>query len=399
MTFQGRTIIVACWLACLCCGAIASLTPTYLPILASAFSTAEGGVVDPVSLGGISQALFLCGWVAGGVLFGYLADRYGRVRIVGLALLVAIGSMLVSAFVGTHTTYYLVRLSAGIGSGGVMAVATTFVAESLSARSRPLMMGLFANSYAVGIVSTGIMQATGMTYSGAAYVLSSFIVIVGILTLLRPDAPVLHVHSMHGEQQPFLTTLRAHRREIVLASLLFGSMLIGLWSAFTWLPSWVSELAPKESAGSVRGFAMMSLGLGGIIGSVLMGVLVQRIGRIATLTITYGSVLVLSLWLYGTTQTSSQTVLIGLSCLAVFFGMSQGLLSFYIPELFPARIRATCVGVCFNVGRLMTAVAVFNLGTVADFFSGIQQALLCFALIIIIGIAVVPLLRPAKLTM
>ena len=68
-----------------------------------------------------------------------------------------------------------------------------------------------------------------------------------------------------------------------------------------------------------------------------------------------------------TTNTSfSGIIYIEIAILAFFFGISQGVLSAYIPQLFPTVIRATATGFCFNIGRLFTGSAVL--------FSGAQVA-------------------------
>jgi hypothetical protein len=65
--------------------------------------------------------------------------------------------------------------------------------------------------------------------------------------------------------------------------------------------------------------------------------------------------------------------------LAVFFGISQGTLSAFVPGLFPSRIRGTATGFCFNVGRLLTATAVFFVGMLVTVLGGYGNAMLIFS--------------------
>jgi len=69
----------------------------------------------------------------------------------------------------------------------------------------------------------------------------------------------------------------------------------------------------------------------------------------------------------------------------LFFGISQGLLSIYIPQLFPVNIRATATGICFNVGRLVTAVAVFFVGALVVVLGGYGNTILTFSIVFVIG--------------
>jgi MFS-type transporter involved in bile tolerance (Atg22 family) len=74
--------------------------------------------------------------------------------------------------------------------------------------------------------------------------------------------------------------------------------------------------------------------------------------------------------------------------LALFFGASQGVLSVYIPNLFPVTIRGTATGFCFNTGRLFTATAVLFVGILVSELGGYSNSLFIFSLVFVIGLAV-----------
>jgi hypothetical protein len=67
------------------------------------------------------------------------------------------------------------------------------------------------------------------------------------------------------------------------------------------------------------------------------------------------------------------------------FGISQGLLSVYIPLLFPVSIRATATGLCFNVGRFFTAAAVFFVGVLVTTLGGYGNSLFTFSFVFLVG--------------
>jgi len=72
--------------------------------------------------------------------------------------------------------------------------------------------------------------------------------------------------------------------------------------------------------------------------------------------------------------------------LAIFFGISQGALSVYIPALFPTVIRASATGFCFNIGRLFTATVVFFIGSLVIFLGGYGNAVFIFSFIFLVGL-------------
>jgi cyanate permease len=74
-----------------------------------------------------------------------------------------------------------------------------------------------------------------------------------------------------------------------------------------------------------------------------------------------------------------------IAVMAVFFGISQGALSAYIPELFPTAVCAAATGFCFNIGRLFTAVAVFFVGALVSLLGGYSNTLFIFSFIFLIG--------------
>ena len=67
--------------------------------------------------------------------------------------------------------------------------------------------------------------------------------------------------------------------------------------------------------------------------------------------------------------------------MAFFFGISQGVLATYIPQLFPTVIRAFATGFCYNIGRLFTASVVFFIGALVDFLGGYGNAIFIFSFI------------------
>jgi hypothetical protein len=78
-------------------------------------------------------------------------------------------------------------------------------------------------------------------------------------------------------------------------------------------------------------------------------------------------------------------IYVELAFLSLFFGISQGLLSIYIPQLFPVQIRGTFTGICFNIGRIVTALAIFFVGVVVTSLGGYSNTLLTFAGIFVAG--------------
>ncbi|MBC7891917.1 MAG: MFS transporter, partial [Sphingobacteriaceae bacterium] len=180
-----------------------------------------------------------------------------------------------------------------------------------------------------------------------------------------------------------------YRANLLRGSLVFGTVLVGLWAVFSWTPSWVQTLfATEAEARPVRGLTMILFGLGGITGGALSGFLVKKLGLRRTLLGTFAGCLLGCWLLFGTNTQFSPLIYVETALLSLCFGVSQGALSTFVPLLFPTAIRATATGFCFNIGRILTATGVFFVGSLVAVFGGLGNALLLFSLMFIVSFAV-----------
>ena len=128
------------------------------------------------------------------------------------------------------------------------------------------------------------------------------------------------------------------------------------------------------------------MGMGGLTGGFISGWVVNLMGLRRSLILSFVVCSVVSFILFKTNTTFSNVIYIEIAFLALFFGISQGVLSLYIPLLFPTSIRASATGVCFNTGRVLTGVAVFCVGALVDALGGYSNAIFIFSLVFVIGL-------------
>jgi MFS family permease len=141
----------------------------------------------------------------------------------------------------------------------------------------------------------------------------------------------------------------------------------------------------SEKGQSQRGMAVMLLGMGGIAGSIISGWLMNKWGAKLMQGICFIVCFILSFLLFKLNTKFSFQVLLGSGLLGFFFGLSQGVLNAYIPQLFPARVRSSATALCFHTGRAFTAVAVFFVGAWATQLGGYGSAIFIFSVVYIIG--------------
>jgi sugar phosphate permease len=163
-------------------------------------------------------------------------------------------------------------------------------------------------------------------------------------------------------------------------------MLIGLWAIFSWIPTWIQSLIAAGDAQKERGISMMMLGMGGLIGGFLSGWIVNAVGSRRAMLLCFSVCAILSFVLFKTNSSFSTAIYIEIAVMALFFGISQGVLSVYIPALFPVVIRGTATGFCFNTGRLFTATAVLFVGILVTTLGGYGNSLFVFSLVFVVGL-------------
>lgn len=370
------------WIVGLCCGSITSLVPIFMDQITADYAWGPLAI-DAVSLGSLIQSAFLGGWVLGGVTSGILAERMDRNRVLFLSVLVAAVSTVLLGQTSSPTMLILLRAAAGIGTGASMVVGMTLGAESISETKRPLWMGLLANSFAVGLMATGLASSFASTWRQG--VLLPLVVLPFCFWL--PFVRYTHYSraAVHTEDH---RDSGSGTKNLARGILTFGCMLITVWAAMTWLPTVVANTTAASATLDVRGITMMLFGTGGIVGSLVSGFVVMRLRYRRSLLICYGGAALFLAILLLSPQSSLTLTLILVAVLSVFFGMSQAIMSSYIPFLFPHSVRYRYTGVSFNAGRVVTAISVANLGIIVPSVGGLEIALCLYTIPLLIGMAV-----------
>ncbi|MCF0058959.1 MFS transporter [Dyadobacter sp. CY356] len=370
-----------CMITYILSGTVSTLMSVYLPVAIPDLMHREISEAEMGEIGAFINATFLYGWMFGGLLFGLVSDRVGRVKTLAFCTaLYGVGTCLVVIVPNWYSLMGL-RFMTGMGVGGVLLVSTVYISEIWEKKTRPVMLGILAVSFPIGIVATGSLN---MVFSAWRPAFGLGLLPVAIALLILFLAPESHSWRM-VKSAPFNNTESVfdatNRSNLIKGSVIFGAVLIGLWGIFSWLPTWVqSLLAVGQDGQKERGLTMVLLGMGGITGGVLSGFLVKNLGSRKTLMITFAGCIMVCCLLFITNHTFSKIVYLETALLALFFGISQGSLSSYIPELFPVIIRATATGFCFNIGRFFTATAVFFIGALVTVLGGFGNALLVFSI-------------------
>lgn len=380
-------LFTICFLGTAFGGVISTLMSVYLPV---AVKDLLGNRTED-ELNNISayiNAVFIFGGAVGGFFTGYLSDRIGRKP----AVIISIGTYaLFTLLTGFMPNWWLIvfcRFFSGFGLGAVLVTTTTLMMEEWPEKTRTIFLGILSIAIPVGIFSAGVIDYFVLSWRQAFLigVLPLILAIASVWLLKESTKWKYHRDELNIQSKTADNVFSIeHRYSLLIGSIVFGTMLIGLWAIFSWLPTWVQSLIVTGDGREERGVSMMMLGMGGLIGGFLSGWLANAIGLKKSLLLCFAVCVMLSFILFKTNHRFSSVIYIEVFVMALFFGASQGILSVYIPNLFPVSVRGTATGFCFNIGRIVTATAVLFVGILVTELGGYSNALFVFSWVFAIG--------------
>ncbi len=320
--------------------------------------------------GGLLNSLTLLASAIGGLLFGFLADRVGRTRALMLSILVYSAASGACGLSDTVVQLAIFRFLLGLGMGGEWTTGAALIAETWRPAHRGKALGLMQSSWAIGeIVAAAVVGVVLPRFGWRA------VFFVGILPALlvfwiRRDVPESAVWLEKGGRREgaLRVLLRPDiRRNGLLATAMNALGMFGYWGLFTWIPAYLA--LPVSQGGRGLGlFAtttwLIVMGVGKWFGYVLFGFAADAFGRRRSY-VTYLLVAAALVPLYG--LATSPAWLLVLGPFVAFFG--TGFFSGFsalTAELFPTEVRATAMGVSYNIGRGLSAAAPFVVGALAN---------------------------------
>ncbi|MBV9102434.1 MAG: MFS transporter [Candidatus Eremiobacteraeota bacterium] len=294
----------------------------------------------------------------GALLFGMLADRYGRRG--PLMLSIALYSLfeLLSGFSPNFTALIVLRALYGIAMGGEWGVGAAIALETLPAKARGVASGIIQQGYATGYLLAALVFGTlfqyigwrGMFFVGVLPALLVFYIRRGV-----EESPAWRSGQSRslGMGVGLWQSIRQHPILFVYAILLMA--------AFNFMSHGSQDLYPtfllKQhgfNPQSVRNVTVL-MNVGAIVGGTLIGALSQRIGRRMAIMACCGLGAVLVPFWSGA-QTAA-TLALGAFALQFFVQGAWGVVPAQLNELSPAEARGTFPGFTYQLGNLITAYA------------------------------------------
>jgi MFS family permease len=390
-----------------------------------------------------ATSIFLIGWAIGGIGFGIMGDRLGRVRTLMLTILLYSVFTGLSAFSVSVWDFCAYRFLTGLGVGAVFAVSVALVAETVPPAARPYALGLLQLSSAFGNMTAatvsivlGYMQIDGQLGDLKPWKIMFLIGIIPALLIvliqsrLKEPEAWTKARADHkaglGKQLGSFKELfgdRRFRSRAIFGVLLAFAGVVGLWGigfftpdlqAYVFRPVFKAEAATLGLTGTAEsgyvggrisiwsGWTSMLLNVGAAFGIFAFSWITPHLGRRKTFALAFVAAAVstaLVFWkLANFNDVFWMIPLMGFCQLALFGGYA-----IYFPELFPTRLRSTGTSFCYNVGRLVAAAGPAALGLLTStVYAGFEAPLpfryagITMCSVFLIGLAVLPFLPETK---
>lgn len=317
-------------------------------------------------------AFFLLGAACGGLVFGWLGDRFGRVRAMSISILCYSVFTGLIYFAREPWELGAFRFVAALGMGGEWSLGVALVMECWPEKRRPLMAGVIGAAANVGYALIGLFGVLipirpgswrWVMLIGATPALLTFFILLFVPESQRWQAAVQKTPS-----RPVREIFSPGLRKATLLAIAFASVaLIGTWGSIQWLPLWADQMA-GSTLPKAKAYTQLLSASGAIVGCLVGAWFGQQIGRRwAYFGLCFTSLLTCSV-LFGRIQSYGLAFLVLVGLAGAFTAAFYGWLPLYLPELFPTRVRATGQGLAFNFGRVLAALGAWQMGELIGFF-------------------------------
>lgn len=322
--------------------------------------------------GGLLGSLTLAASAVGGVVFGVIADRYGRTRALILSILIYSVFTFACGLAQSIVQLAIFRVLLGIGMGGEWASGAALVSETWPAEHRGKALGLMQSAWAVGyalaaIVNMLVLPTFGWRAVFFVGVIPAFFTLWVRRSVREPDV-WLRTRHQQADAAPFTRMFSGGLLRITLVITLMNAFTMFAWWGFNlWIPAYLSLSADSGGVGLspvAMSWFIVAMQVGMWFGYVTFGFVSDAVGRRQTYVV---YLLVAAVLMFTYASVREPWMLLVLGPFVAFFG--TGYFSGFgavTAELYPTAIRATAQGLTYNAGRIVSAAAPFLLGSVAQ---------------------------------
>ncbi len=323
-------------------------------------TTTEAGAISTVTN---------LGMLLGGILFGILADKFGRVKMLSLSILIfglATGAIYFSHSI---TSLYILRFIAGIGGGGEYGVGMTILAENFSKKKLGRTSSIVAVAGQVGAMCAAILSMSILPAYGWRFLflfgLVPVVLTVFIQKHLKESDSFKAVKTENkGKISDLFKTRQLTHQTLVLMWMAIVQI-AGYFGLMNWLPTIMQKKLNLTVAGSSSWMIATIIGMS--LGMLTFGQILDKLGP----KVAFGLFLIassLAVYVLTIPTTLASLTLVG----AVVGYFSNGMFTGYgavVSRLYPPEVRATANNVIMNTGRCIGGFSSIAIGFILAHYS------------------------------
>jgi len=327
---------------------------------------------------GALGSITLLGGAAGGLIFGHIADRFGRTKAMIASVLLYSIFTAACGLSQTLWQFAVFRALLGLGMGGEWASGAALVSETWPAKHRGRALGFMQSSWAIGFAAAAMVVGFVLPRWGwrAVFFVGVLPAFFTLWVRRNVDEPEVWKASRAAGRSPVGDTGHARRFTDIFRGRMLGltlavtfmnaCALFGWWGLNGWVPAYLSLPVAQGGIGlstETMSWFIVAMQVGMWLGYVSFGYITDAIGR-KRVYIAYLVMASLLLPLYGSLTIPLALLLLG--PFVAFFG--TGFFSGFgavTAEIYPTAIRATAQGFTYNLGRVASAAAPFTVGKLA----------------------------------
>ncbi len=314
----------------------------------------------------------LIGAVAGGMVFGALSDRYGRVRVLTWTIVMFALFTGLCAFARGYEDLLVYRTLAGVGLGGEFGIGMALAAEAWPARLRARACSHVALGWQVGVLLAALLTPALLPHIGWRGMFLVGVIPALIAWLIRgrlhePELFMRHARQRGTRGNAFKLLVKDGRtaRTSLGLVVLCGVQNFGYYGIMIWMPGFLSHKLGFTLARSAFWTSVAIAGM--MIGIWIFGQLADRIGRKPAFLLFQAGAVVMVL-VYARLSDPYSMLWAG-AVMGMFVNGMVGGYGALMSEAYPTEARATAQNVLFNIGRAIGGFGPLVVGTLASAYS------------------------------
>ena len=348
--------------------------------------------------GGMIASITNIGQLLGALIFGYLADTFGRVKVFTYTIFLYAIATAAMYFANDLTLIYVLRFLVGIGAGGEEGAGVTLIAENFHGRNTGSLISYAASFGQLGPILAAGVAALILPNWHALFLVGLIPVVLAYLTRRNlKENPNFIINAKRRKQRKHQTSIKELFKTPALTyqTLAIVSMVavecFGYYGIMNWLPTIMQKQLHISASKSSVWMIVTIVGI--TLGMIAFGKIMDYWGPRTAFTI-YLIVAACTVYLI-TAATGAITLLLASTLVGFFAGGTYSGFGAMISRLYPMRIRVTANGFIVSLGKAIGGLSPIIIGFIMDHYS-LMAVMITLSVLYILSLIIVLSIKNLK---